>query len=270
MSNKQNTEIKRDFFITNINGIYRTHQKSPLGDNWVHPEEKRRKEDSFIYILGGEAMLYVGDFEFHVKPNDIIHRPAHLNYKSHGLKGPFYYFNLTFDADEKSSVLDTVIHDENQYFLKKFETIFTKWQRKERQYLLECKALVYSLAAELFNERDYIKHPNKHREIISRANSYIENNIANPTLSINEILGFLNISDTYFRQIFKEYHGISPLKYITDLRINKAKDYLENSDMNITRIAMATGFSNVYYFSNIFKSNVGLSPMKYKKKQKGI
>lgn len=261
-------EKERDFFITNIDGIHITHFRSPLGGNWKFPEDRVLTQDSFIYILGGEAMLCPGDNKFHVKANDIIHRPAHLKYTAHGIKGPFYYFNIAFEADTKNAVLDTVIHDENQYFLKKFESLYTKWQNKDRNYLLESKALIYSLAAELFNERDYLNAHNPHYEIISRANSYIENNISSPSLSTNEIIAFLNISDTHFRQIFKEYHNTSPLKYITDLRIKKAKDYLKTSDINISKIATAVGFSNVYYFSNIFKSATGISPNAYRKKHK--
>ncbi len=63
---------------------------------------------------------------------------------------------------------------------------------------------------------------------------------------------------------FKSDYKITPIEYITKLRINKAKDLLINSNYSIARISEMCGYENVYYFSNIFKKHEKLSPLKYR------
>ena len=257
-----------DFFINNVKSVNKQNYLEQIDKNWEFKESRARHTDRLIYILGGEALLCPGDKKFHVKAGDIVHRPLHLPYTAHGIKGPFYYIDIAFTGDTRNSVLDTVIHDDNQYFLKKFETIYTKWNNKNGQYILECKALLYTLMAELITERDYKLFSDRKYEILSKAISYIETNISNPYFSIGELLKHLNIGDTYFRKIFKERYGMTTVKYISELRISKAKDYLLNSDINISKIAEVTGFLDVYYFSNSFKASTGLSPSLYREKRR--
>ncbi|MBE7019994.1 MAG: helix-turn-helix domain-containing protein [Ruminococcaceae bacterium] len=255
-----------NFYIGDIEGIYKTNYKSPLMHKWEWPRERVRKTDSVIYILGGEAMICPGNNKFYVKTGDIVHRPVHLPYTAQGIKGPFYYFNISFEADTKNAVLNTVIHDEKQYFLKKFETLFTRWNNKKGQYILECKAMIYSLMAELLSEQEFINRSDKKYELLSKATTYIDNNISNPYFSIGELLTFLNVSDTYFRRIFKERYNVVPVKYISDLRMTTAEDYLKNSDMSIRKISETTGFSDISYFSKSFKARTGMSPSLYREK----
>ncbi len=72
-----------------------------------------------------------------------------------------------------------------------------------------------------------------------------------------------NLSVGYFSHIFKETMGMSPTEYINMIRINKAKEYLENTDYSISQIAEYVGFSSQNYFCRIFKKYVGVSPGKY-------
>ncbi len=57
---------------------------------------------------------------------------------------------------------------------------------------------------------------------------------------------------------------MSPVKYITQLRVEKAKELLITNRYKVSEIAEMCGFENVYYFSNVFKKQVGVSPKTYK------
>ena len=63
---------------------------------------------------------------------------------------------------------------------------------------------------------------------------------------------------------FKKYFNKTPVAYITDMRINSAKNLLQNTNKTIGEIAMLCGYENTYYFSNTFKKHTGLSPEKFK------
>ena len=71
----------------------------------------------------------------------------------------------------------------------------------------------------------------------------------------------MNIS--MFRRKFKAFTGLSPLKYINFLRVEKAKEMIKSNLYTQTEIAEACGFNSTAYFVKIFKSITGNSPGKY-------
>ena len=85
-------------------------------------------------------------------------------------------------------------------------------------------------------------------------------------ISVAEIAKHFGISENYFRLVFEEHWGTSPVKFITDLRIRRAKTFLLLSDKPIIEIAMACGFYDSSHFSNVFLKKVGYTPSEYRKK----
>lgn len=73
----------------------------------------------------------------------------------------------------------------------------------------------------------------------------------------------------WFIRCFKDFTGSSPQAYLTDMRIEQAKDLLSNTSFQIAEIAELVGYSDPLYFSRIFKKKTGYSPNEYKKNQWG-
>jgi AraC-like DNA-binding protein len=67
-----------------------------------------------------------------------------------------------------------------------------------------------------------------------------------------------------FRKAFKRFTGESPNQYHLNLRLNRAKDLLTSTVLNINEIACQTGFESVFYFSKLFKKKNGVSPKYYR------
>jgi AraC-like DNA-binding protein len=99
-------------------------------------------------------------------------------------------------------------------------------------------------------------------EIIQKARFTFEEsiyeNIDMKTLSNNLGVGYSN-----FRQIFKDYSGMSPYQYFLHLKINKAKTLLQRGDLSIKEIAHKLSFENQYYFSRLFKKKTGAPPTEW-------
>ena len=64
---------------------------------------------------------------------------------------------------------------------------------------------------------------------------------------------------------FKEIFGETPAKFIANLRINKAKELLQNGRFSIAEVAFQSGFENISHFVTSFKKEVGTTPGAYKK-----
>ena len=77
-----------------------------------------------------------------------------------------------------------------------------------------------------------------------------------------------NISEVYFRRIFKKEFGISPQKYIVSLRIQNAKALIDAGYFSLQEVAYLSGYSDYKYFSVEFKRVMGASPSEYNDSKK--
>ena len=83
-------------------------------------------------------------------------------------------------------------------------------------------------------------------------------------ITLEELSEPCGMSPYYFCRIFKAVTGCSPVAYLNEYRISKAEILLRSSDIGISEIATAVGFSDVCYFSRCFKRLRGISPKQYR------
>lgn len=93
----------------------------------------------------------------------------------------------------------------------------------------------------------------------------IQNDIAAP-LDVEELARSLQMSTSHFIRTFKTQVGYSPLAYQTRLRIERAKDLLQATDLRVSEIAQRIGYQNPMYFSSTFKKHTGMTPLEYREK----
>ncbi len=87
-------------------------------------------------------------------------------------------------------------------------------------------------------------------------------------IAISTLANRVYMSEVNLRKRFKERFGISPHKYIANLRINRALELLDSTDMTVSEIASEIGYQDPLYFSKLFKAGVGASPREYRKKNR--
>lgn len=99
--------------------------------------------------------------------------------------------------------------------------------------------------------------------IIKKAKDYIIQHFKKD-ISLDDISRELDISPYYFSKLFKDVTGINFVEYLTNLRIEEAKDLLNNADMSMKAICVQVGYNDPNYFSRIFKKSTGRTPTEYK------
>lgn len=85
-------------------------------------------------------------------------------------------------------------------------------------------------------------------------------------INIAEYATKLHISCSWFIREFKKYTGYSPKQYLTNLRIQHAKELLNNRYLSINDVSSIVGYDNQLYFSRIFRKSTGMSPSEYRDK----
>ncbi len=111
-----------------------------------------------------------------------------------------------------------------------------------------------------------VKHNTK-RELyksIIETKEYLNDNFKEK-ISLDIISRDVGISKYYLHRLFREINGNTPLEYLKNIRLEKAKNKLQYSKDSIFEIAFKCGFDNTAYFSNVFKKHIGLSPTQFRK-----
>lgn len=112
------------------------------------------------------------------------------------------------------------------------------------------------------------KKDDRYDEVIHKITTYIDENYSDANLNVDTISDVVNFSSNYLREIFKERTGKTISGYLTDLRFEKAKEQLLNSNYPANKIAEMVGLPGKTYFYTAFKKAIGKSPDEYRKEHK--
>lgn len=137
----------------------------------------------------------------------------------------------------------------------------------EQRMFSQAAALVEKYAQEVFDELQELNSSSGQRQGML-AMDYIQKNYMDPGLSLNSICSYLNISTSYFSTIFKEMTGETFIESLTRIRMEKAKELLENTTLKNYEIAEKVGFSDPHYFGISFKKMTGKTPTEYAREKR--
>ncbi|SKA82866.1 Two-component response regulator, YesN/AraC family, consists of REC and AraC-type DNA-binding domains [Clostridium sp. USBA 49] len=163
---------------------------------------------------------------------------------------------VIFVLNENNENLNIIFKDEKIIWdkLSKFETIF-----EAKSWILEILTTV----------NKYLKNKasSKYKIIVEEIKKYIDLNYTKG-ITIDNIADFLHYSPNYLSYIFKQETNETITDYITNLKIEKAKEMLLDIRNKIYNISETLGFSNTAYFCSVFKKYTSLTPKEYRERYK--
>ncbi len=106
-------------------------------------------------------------------------------------------------------------------------------------------------------------NPSFESHIMEETKRFIEEHLSEE-LTLETIARNFFLSPYYFCRLFKRLTGMTVMEFATSLRINKAKEILEKTNLPISEVARAVGYSDPNYFSRVFKKLTGMTPSRYR------
>ncbi|MEV5029228.1 AraC family transcriptional regulator [Paenibacillus sp. LPE1-1-1.1] len=113
------------------------------------------------------------------------------------------------------------------------------------------------------------KRSTKQGDLIRKINELIHKEYANPNLSLNWIADELDMSSIYLSRVYKQQTLAAIVDVINNVRLERAKEYLESTDCSIVDIAVKSGYTSSSYFHRMFKKSFGVTPSDYRKMKLG-
>lgn len=108
------------------------------------------------------------------------------------------------------------------------------------------------------------KASSRYEDVVDEVIRYIEQNYAEEELSLNLLASHVNFSPNHLSMIFSQQTGQPFIKYLTDYRMNKAKELLRCTGKKSSAISMEVGYRDPHYFSYLFKKTQGMTPTQYR------
>lgn len=108
------------------------------------------------------------------------------------------------------------------------------------------------------------KASNRYGNVVAQIKEYIEKNYSDEELSLNLLASHVNFSPNHLSTIFSQQTGNTFSRYLTDYRMNKAKELLRCTGKKASVISTEIGYKDPHYFSYLFKKTQGMTPTQYR------
>lgn len=250
--------INQNFIITKVVYCYKNHLSKGKIRTLSSP---KRPCHCFAYVLSGETEYVTDTFrKFTVKANDVLYLSEGQRYVIDVKTDDYKFIVIDFYLNTKEKLKSDCLKSDNPELKSLFEKAVRVYDKDSSVKEAKTVAIANEIYATLLEQKNYTS--SKEKEVVYKATEYIRKNFDSPTLSSLEIASYCKISEVHLRRLFKKALGVSPLKYVNELRFEKAEKLLSFGEISISQIAENCGFSDVYYFSKAYKKRFGYSPSK--------
>ena len=227
-------------------------------------EFKSRFSHALVFKISGESIYNFEGIKIVHKVGELLFIPKGEKYRLHCECEGSEYLLINFDAE----IPDARVQKHSVENYSDLDFIYTNL---EKMWLFGAESQHYKCISVFFDIISYItQKQNSNYALksklskIKNADKYLQEHLFDSDLKSGVLASLCNMSDTYFRKIFKACYGLNPHEYINIKRLARAKAVIASGDYKtVSEVAQSVGFDDALYFSKIFKAKYGVPPSKY-------
>ncbi|MBB6732617.1 helix-turn-helix domain-containing protein [Cohnella zeiphila] len=136
---------------------------------------------------------------------------------------------------------------------------------RETGAVAEIRPLYEALIEELYGKYAAMLESGDGNRVVYEARKYIEEEYANPDLSLSHLSDRFGINGKYLSQLFKDEFGVKFVDFLIGLRISQSQKLLRDTELSVNEISRRVGYEHAISFGRVFKKSVGVSPGDYRK-----
>lgn len=257
-------------------GIYRLSHQPIMPTS----RPKGRKDYQLLYIFSGKAFFSFKDSENKEK-KDVEIPAGHMVLYRPGESQEYHYCAkdnpevcwIHFSGSQAAGLLNKIGFSKSHalfcgislHYPELFRRIILELQLKRPCFEELLRFYLGQLFTEIHRSQLEFSAEKYRNQKEMEATVHFFNESFTQAVSIEEYARDHHMSISWFIRSFKRYMGMTPMQYITSIRINKAKELLKSTNCSIQEISNLVGYENPLYFSRIFRKQAGLSPSQYRK-----
>ena len=208
--------------------------------------------------LEGDAEFTRTDATHRVSRGDLVYIPKGCDYRINANRSEtviVVHFDILDDEERELEVIRPSSPEITAELFMKMHSAFTE-KRIGYEYRIESlfARVMEGLVADSFHARHGLKPD------LSTLLDFIHANFQDPSLTVASLAKRISVSTAYLRRTFVDKLGTSPIKYLTRLRLERAKQLLESGYYTVEEAAKLSGYNDPKYFSTAYKRAHGISP----------
>lgn len=239
------------------------------------------------YCHYGEGDLVIEDDRYRFSGQMVACIPANFLHVTKSDEGVIAYWEYIYinpaeilkscdkTPQEIRSILEVVnnraffVHTQESPILVTLVNAIFDEMRCKGDYHQECvRGIVYALVFEIarFNVKSASHTLGRNGSLqLKKAIDYVERNYFN-NFRISDLAEECHMSETHFRRVFQEKMNMTPIEYVNFVRIKKACELIDKTDISMEEVAQKVGFITPSTFNRNFRRIVGTSPYQWKKR----
>lgn len=226
-------------------------------------------QSSMFYVTEGTLTLNLKDCNYIINSGEIFCKDVWqqieiLNQSDKKVS----YFVVTFhfekgDSFENYGLDRHFIPPDPQTFEKLFNRLYRCYNNRDIACKIKEKAILYELLYKIIKLNFTSTITAKNDMQLALAIQHINKNISKK-ITLEELSQITSYSIPHLRRLFYKKFKLSPLNFIIQLKIERAKEIIEIEDLPVSEVALICGFENSSYFIKQFKKLTGITPKEYK------
>lgn len=213
-----------------------------------------------VYFLSGSGKATIGGKSYSVSPHSFCIIPPRTEHVE-TIDGYGEILFIGFDYDSRQYPLQAGVYHHGEIArLSLFNAIFDEYKKQEFGFR---EAAGHLLMLFLFGVLRSGQSEDNKRKDLRHIKEYIRQH-AGQKINFRELSLLSGYSYDYFRHLFKQRFGATPQEYLIDVRMEKAKALLENTQLSCTEIAYNCGFSNSAQMASMFRARYGKAPTSFR------
>ncbi len=237
--------------------------REPLHHEGIFTDQKRHCNVLFLYLSGKRQYTLADGSTFDLSPHEILYVPQHATYRFRITEtdesGLDYAIAINFTMRDKNGESVCLGTDPAVLWKDSLSHYFSRFQRAlsidtgVKTNYMPLKSTLYSLCYELFSERQVTESQHTPWRAILPAIDLIES-FPSEDVPIPQLAQQCGISETRFRQLFKQYTGgESAIAYRNRLRLEQVERLLRTEQVTVEYAARKAGFRDMSHFYRLYK-----------------
>jgi AraC-like DNA-binding protein/mannose-6-phosphate isomerase-like protein (cupin superfamily) len=252
----------------------------PNAKNHYREREDGCEHSIFLFCVDGKGSVVLEDRIITLEKNQILMIPATVPHVYQADSNtPWSIYWLHFHGHLSYDILDWIMRknniievDSNKHsqLIHQFDKIYSLL---ESGYSVDALIHISSLLCVFFTTIRQQEVKNIQLDAmgvnpITHCIDYMREKVYE-TITLEDLMSITHLSKSYLLHIFKEQTGFSPIDYFIHIKIQRACNLLDTTNLSIKEITAQIGYGDPYYFSRIFKKIMALSPAQYRNIKKG-